>query len=82
MKTIAQQLNVKHFPFIINDKNGNEIYKEYSNGYWFSREYDSDGGILYMETSEDGVVIDNRPKSCDDKVVEIDGKKYKLTEVK
>tara|TARA_E500000305_G_C3830164_1_gene146960 strand:- start:189 stop:308 length:120 start_codon:yes stop_codon:yes gene_type:complete len=32
MKTIAQQLNVKGFPFKIRDKNGNEIYCETSDG--------------------------------------------------
>jgi hypothetical protein len=30
MKTIAQQLNIKEFPFIIKDTNGNEIYFENS----------------------------------------------------
>jgi hypothetical protein len=34
MKTIAQQLNVRYFPFEIRDKNGNRIYFENSNGYW------------------------------------------------
>ena len=28
MKTIAQQLNIKEFPFRIKDKNGNQIYFE------------------------------------------------------
>jgi len=32
MKTIAQQLNVKDFPFCINDSNGNQIYFENSDG--------------------------------------------------
>ena len=59
MKTIAQQLGIKEFPFRIKDENGNEIYLENSNG----------------------VVIDNRPKSCEGKIVEIDGKKYKLKEI-
>jgi hypothetical protein len=123
MKTIAQQLNVKVFPFVIKDKNGNQIYyedsngywskweydsngnqiyfedsygywykKEYdtkgneiyfenSNGYWVKREYDSNGNIIYFEDSN-GDIKDNRPKAtCNDKVVEIDGKKYKLTEI-
>jgi len=40
-KTIAQQLNVKDFPFTIENKNGNKIYYEDSNGYWYKREYDS-----------------------------------------
>ena len=34
MKTIAQQLNVKQFPFEIKDKNGKVIYYEDSYGYW------------------------------------------------
>ena len=51
MKTIAQQLNVKEFPFIINDSNGNCIYYEYSDGFWSKREYDSDGSLIYYENS-------------------------------
>ena len=100
MKTIAQQLNIKDFPFKIKDKNGNciylensvgwckseydsngnETYCEDSNGGWWKREYDSNGNIRYWENS-DGLIKDERPKGCEGKVVEIDGKKYKLTEL-
>ena len=100
MKTIAQQLNVTDFPFIIKDKNGNQIYFESSTGFWYKNEYDSNGNIIYSEDSNGhwsknkydsngneiyfensyGVIIDNRLKGCEGKVVEIDGKKYKLTE--
>jgi len=124
MKTIAQQLGIKDFPFEIRDKNGNEIYYENSDGYWVKyeydsngkqiyaetskgywskREYDSDGNKIYLENSRgfwvkkefdsdgkqiyyedsNGKVINNRPNpSCEGKVVEIDGKKYQLKEVK
>ena len=132
MKTIAQQLNVKEFPFEIKDKNGNKIYLEDSDGFWVKSEYDSNGNEIYYENSDeywnkseydsngnviysesshggwskreydsngnqiyyensdgnkiyyensDGLIEDNRPKGCEGKVVEIDGKKYKLTEV-
>jgi hypothetical protein len=81
MKTIAQQLNVTEFPFQIKNKNGNKIYYEDSDGYWYKKEYDSNGNKIYYEDSN-GKIIDNRPKGCEGKVVEIDGKKYKLTEVK
>ena len=98
MKTIAQQLNIKEFPFTIKDKNGkviywedskgdwdkseydsngNEIYHEDSSGYWWKYEYDSNGNQIYFENSH-GKIVDNRSKSCEGKVVEIDGKKYKL----
>ena len=101
MKTIAQQLNIKEFPFEIKDNNGNqiyfenynrywskrvydsngrEIYFETSNGYWVKNEYDSNGNVIYCEDSN-GCIIDDRPKGCEGKVVEIDGKKYKLTEL-
>lgn len=50
-KTIAQQLNVTDFPFEIKDKNGNRIYYETSNGYWFKSEYDSNGNKIYYENS-------------------------------
>jgi hypothetical protein len=123
MKTIAQQLNITEFPFIIKDKNGNQIYFEHSNGYWYKKEFDSNGNRICFEDSEgywykkefdsngnrifyedsegycskrefdsngdetyfqdsNGVIRDNRLKpTCEGKVVEIDGKKYKLTEV-
>ena len=102
MKTIAQQLNVKEFPFEIKDKNGREIYFENSNGswikykydsngnriysenssgYWIKNEYDSNGNQIYYESSN-GTIDDKRPKqSCNGKVIEVDGKKYKLTEL-
>lgn len=32
MKTIAQQLNVTDFPFIVKDKNGKQLYYEDSDG--------------------------------------------------
>ena len=51
MKTIAQQLGIKDFPFEILDKNGKQIYFENSDGYWEKREYDSNGNVIYYETS-------------------------------
>jgi hypothetical protein len=101
MKTIAQQLNVKEFPFVIKDSqgrqiyyefsnrcwykreynsHGNEIYYEDSNGYWWKREYNSHGNVIYYESSY-GTIIDNRPKPCEGRTVEIDGITYKLTKV-
>ena len=62
------------------DSNGNEIYYETSNGYWSKREYDSNGNRIYYEDST-GKIIDNRPKGCEGTIVEIKGKKYKLTEL-
>lgn len=49
--TIAQLLKVKDFPFIIKDKNGNQIYRERSNGYWEKREFDNNGNEIYYEDS-------------------------------
>ena len=64
------------------DSNANEIYFENSDGFWTKREFDSNANEIYYENSN-GTVIDNRPKqSCEGKVVEIDGKKYQLKEVK
>ena len=99
--TIAKQLKIKDFPFEIEDKNGNEIYFEDSNGYWWKMEYDSNGNQIYFENSYGdwdkkeydsdgnqiyfensyGYIEDNRPKVCENKIVEIDGIKYKLTKV-
>jgi len=63
------------------DSDRNRIYHEGSDGTWSKREYDSNRNIIYYEGS-DGTIKDNRPKkSCEGKVVGIDGKKYKLTEL-
>jgi len=64
------------------DVNGNLIYGEQSNGFWFKRDYDVNGNEIYFENSK-GEIVHNRPKkkSCNGKVVEIDGKQYRLTEI-
>ena len=64
------------------DSNGNKIYYENSYGYWYKKEFDSNGNEIYYEDSN-GEIIDKRPKkeTCNGKVVEIDGKQYKLTEI-
>jgi hypothetical protein len=50
-QTIAQFLNVKDFPFEIEDKNGKLIYREVSNGFWFKNEYDDQGKEIRYENS-------------------------------
>jgi len=50
--TIAQQLKVTTFPFIINDKDGNTIYYEDSKDHWTKREYDSNGNRILYEDSD------------------------------
>ena len=63
------------------DYNGNRIYFENLNGYWCKREYDFNGDETYFQDSN-GVIRGNRPKQTrEGKVVEIDGKMYKLTAV-
>jgi len=64
------------------DSNCKCIYYENSNDYWVKQEFDANGNRIYYENSM-GTIIDKRPKkeTCNGKVVEIDGKKYKLTEV-
>jgi hypothetical protein len=49
MKTIAQQLNITEFPFVIKDSQGNQIYYENSYGGWYKQEYDSQGNEIYYE---------------------------------
>ena len=51
-KTIAQQLKIKKFPFEIKDDNGNKIYHEDSNGYWWKKEYDDANNLVYCECSD------------------------------
>jgi len=83
MKTIAQQLN---WDFEVNgnleirNKDWQLIYLELSNAFWAKWEYNSRGNQAYYQDSK-GVIIDNRPKSCEGKMVEFDGVKYKLVKV-
>ena len=34
------------------DTNGNEIYSEHSDGYWYKYEYDTNGNEIYRENSD------------------------------
>jgi hypothetical protein len=52
MKTIAEQLNIKEFPFIIKNKNNKVLYFESSDGYWCKREYDENGYKRYYENAD------------------------------
>jgi hypothetical protein len=51
-KTIAQQLKIKYFPFIIKDKDGNSIYYETSTGFWYKRERNAHGNLIHYEDSD------------------------------
>jgi hypothetical protein len=62
------------------DEKGNETYFENSDGYWSRYEYDENGNQTYYETIT-GYKKGTKRRSCDGKVVEVDGKKYKLTEL-
>jgi len=50
--TIAQQLKVTKFPFIIRDDKGKEIYFERSDRWWYKREWDDNGREIYYERSD------------------------------
>jgi hypothetical protein len=62
------------------DEKGTEDYFENSGGYWARYEYDENGKVTYFETSK-GIERGTKRGSCSGKVIEIDGKKYKLTEL-
>ena len=63
------------------DAKNNETYFEDSDGYWSKREYDAEGNKTYYENSDGYKEGTPRSQSCAGKVVEVDGKKYKLTEL-
>ena len=89
------------FPIEINDENGNQTYREYSNGSWYRREYNENGNETYFENSDgywcrseyhkngnltyfensDGIKQGTKKGSCAGKIVEVGGRKYKLTEL-
>ena len=62
------------------NENGKVTYYEESDGYWSRYEYDKDGNETYFENSN-GYKEGTKRGSCDGKVIEVDGKKYKLTEL-
>ena len=64
------------------DSNGDETYVENSVGYWWKCEYDTNGNKTYYESRNTfWPKRDKRKSSCEGKVVEVDGKKYKLKEL-
>jgi len=78
--TIAEQLKITEFPFIIKDSRGNAIYVEYKR-FWFKQKFDLKDNVHYYENSE-GLIVDNRPKSIPEYTVEeltkMLGKEFKL----
>ena len=81
--TIAQQIKwdfKTNGDLEIRDFRGNLIYFEDSKRYWSKWEYDSQGKVIYVKDSK-GYLVDKRPKPCENKVVEIDGEKFKLVKV-
>jgi len=61
------------------DANGNQTCFEESEGDWWKREHDNNGNPTYYENS-DGTKIGTprSAKTCEGKVVEVDGIKYEL----
>ena len=70
------------FPIQIKDVNGNETYYENSDGgYWYKCEYDSKSNRTYFESSSGDKKGTPRGHACAGKVIEVDGRKYKLMEL-
>ena len=66
----------------IYDLNNNNIHYKDSKNFWWVKGFDDNNNLIYHEDSIDGIVFDVRPKqSCDNKIVEIDGRKYRLQEI-
>ena len=64
------------------DANGNVTYYEESDDYWEKYERDEKGNVTYYEDSN-GVTrgTPRSAKTCEGKVMELDGVKYKLTTI-
>ena len=61
------------------DANGNTTYYEHSAGNWSKYEYDVDGNTTYFE--DNNGIKRGTPRSiktCEGKIVEVDGIKYEL----
>ena len=76
-KTIAQQLNIKSFPFNIKDEKGNEVYLEDSKGYWGKCQFDEKNNLVYHEDSN-GNIVDNRPKQTVEITLDEIAKKFNI----
>jgi len=63
------------------DAKGNVTYYENSEDYWSKWGHDSNGNIIYFEHGFGYKEGTPRSQSCAGKVIEVDGKKYKLTEI-
>ena len=63
------------------DTKGNETYCENSEGYWCHYQYDTKGNMTCFEDSDGIKRVTPKSQSCVGKVIEVDGKKYKLTEL-
>ncbi len=63
------------------DGNGRQTYFEDSNKFWSKREYDTNGNQTYFEVNSGYKRGTPRSQSCAGKVIEVDGKKYKLLEL-
>ena len=61
-KTLAKQLKINNFSFEINDNNGNRIYLENCNGFWYKQEFNQYNQKIYYESSN-GLIYDNKPKT-------------------
>lgn len=68
------------FPIKIQDSNGNQTYFENRDG-WYKYEYDADGNVTYFENSNGYKKGTPLSQSYAGKVIEVDGKKYKLKEL-
>jgi hypothetical protein len=80
MKTIAKQLNIKTFPFIIKDDDGKNIYHEDYNGFWAKMEYAGGKMIRYEDCI--GRIVDYRPKTDIQKAIDLLTKEGLLTDGK
>ena len=63
------------------DANDNRTYYENSSGSWCKYEYDANGNKTYSEYDSGYKEGTPQSQSCAGKVIEVDGKKYKLTEL-
>ncbi len=68
------------FPIKVWDTQGSQTYYEDSDGYWDRYEYDDNGKATYYEDSDGKKMgTPKSAKTCEGKVIEVDGIKYKLT---
>jgi len=81
--TIAEQLKITEFPFIIKDSRGNVIYRERLDRFYVKQQFDLNNNVMYFENSNGLIIVSDNlaesiPEYTMEELTKIVGKEFKL----